>query len=66
MIHAIPNVIVEWVSLILPAVSSMVFLTKELFHLAQSSLGDKKLKLVAGIMGMLHMAFIIMLKMWFL
>ena len=66
IVYAFPNKIVGYVALIVPSVSSMVFLTKELFNLARSSLGEAKFKLVAGIMAGLHLGFILLLKIWFL
>ena len=66
MVYAIPIKIVNYVALIIPAVCSMLFLTKELFNLAQSSLGEAKFKLVAGIMAGLHLGFILLIKFWFL
>ena len=62
MAYAIPFKIAEYISLIAPSVCSIIFLTKELFHLAQSSLGEYKLKLVAALMALLHIGFIVLLK----
>lgn len=66
MVYSIPIKIVNYVALIIPAVCSSLFLTKELFNLAQSSLGEAKFKLVAGIMAGLHLGFILLIKFWFL
>lgn len=66
IIHAIPNFMIQWASLLLPGISSLVFLTKELFTLAQEAVDKSKLKYVAGFMGILHLVFIVMLKLWFL
>ncbi|CAI2375451.1 unnamed protein product [Moneuplotes crassus] len=64
--HTIPYPTAEWVSLLLPAVSSIVFLTKELLGFASAALNSKCLKLVAIMMGLGHIAFIAMLKWQFL
>jgi len=66
MIHCLPNIMIQWASILIAATSSLIFLAREMFHLAQSSLSKKKFKLVAGIMCILHLAFIVLLKMWFL
>jgi len=42
--HTIPNNMVEWAALLLPTVSSFIFMTKELIGLASVSLGAKRLK----------------------
>lgn len=39
--HTIPNEMSEWVSLLTPAVSSIIFLTKELLSLASAALAPK-------------------------
>ena len=62
IVHTLPSEMIKWVSLLIPAVSSLVFLTRELLVLAQKSLNQWYFKFVAAMTGLLHLFFIVMLK----
>lgn len=66
IVHSVPYLVAEYASLIFPLVASFLFLGRELYSLARAALDDSKLKLVCIIMACLHLAFIVMLKIWFL
>lgn len=66
MLHCIPNPAVQWASLLLPAASSLFFLTRELFSLAHKSIDSNPLRAVAGFTVILHLLFIGLLKLRYL
>lgn len=57
----IPVKYVKWAALIFAAVSSLLFISKELIVMAKANLDGKMLKLISLVMILLHVVFILSL-----